>query len=258
MCNRDIVLFFTDFLLISAFLCGTISYKKGGDNLPASKAKMKAIAKYEQKAYDKILLRLPKGTGDKIKAAAGEGGSVNGFIREAVEARLNGATPTPTAGNAPETPQKAAGAILGGVAVSLPSEEEKRLQNATEAETGRTPCTVDSKIYSYAINGAKVKGQTINQYLDKAVDVWNYETAKLAAARANEPTAEQKAAFEKQQQQEAEQRRRETAPKDWRETVDGKPLPVVPVTPADRYAVNMAKIQEKIDQAKKKPETEAT
>ena len=226
--------------------------------MPASKAKMKAIAKYEQKAYDKILLRLPKGTGDKIKAAAGEGGSVNGFIREAVEARLNGTAPTPTAGNAPEAPQKAAGAILEGGAVSLPSEEEKRPQNATETETGRTPCTVDSKIYSYAINGAKVKGQTINQYLDKAVDVWNYETAKLAAARANEPTAEQKAAFEKQQQQEAEQRRRETAPKDWRETVEGKPLPVCPVTPEDRYAVNMAKIQEKIDQAKKKPETEAT
>lgn len=226
--------------------------------MPASKAKMKAIAKYEQKAYDKILLRLPKGTGDKIKAAAGAGGSVNGFIREAVEARLNRTTPTPTAENAPETPQDAAGAILEGGAVSLPSGEEKRPQNATEAETGRTACTVDSKIYSYAINGAKVKGQTINQYLDKAVDVWNYETAKLAAARANEPTAEQKAAFEKQQQQEAEQRRRETAPRDWRETVEGKPLPVVPVTPEDRYAVNMAKIQEKIDQAKKKPETEAT
>lgn len=224
----------------------------------ATKARLEANSRYAKKAYDQILIRFPKGTGDKIKAAAGEGGSVNGFIREAVEARLNGAAPTPTAGNAPETPQDAAGAILGGGAVSLPSGEEKRQQNATETETGRTPCTVDSKIYSYAINGAKVKGQTINQYLDKAVDVWNYETAKLAAARANEPTAEQKAAFEKQQQQEAEQRRRETTPKDWREAVEGKPLPVVPVTPEDRYAVNMAKIQEKIDQAKKKTETEAT
>lgn len=224
----------------------------------ATKARLEANSRYAKKAYDQILIRFPKGTGDKIKAAAGEGGSVNGFIREAVEARLNGTTPTPTAENAPETPQNAAGAILEGGAVSLPSEEEKRPQNATETETGRTPCTVDSKIYSYAINGAKVKGQTINQYLDKAVDVWNYETAKLAAARANEPTPEQKAAFEKQQQQEAEQRRRETAPKDWRETVEGKPLPVCPVTPEDRYAVNMAKIQEKIDQAKKKPEAEPT
>lgn len=224
----------------------------------ATKARLEANSRYAKKAYDQILIRFPKGTGDKIKAAMGEGGSVNGFIREAVEARLNGTTPTPTAGNATETPQDAAGAVLRCGAVSLPSEEEKRPQNATETETGRTACTVDSKIYSYAINGAKVKGQTINQYLDKAVDVWNYETAKLAAARANEPTAEQKAAFEKQQQQEAEQRRRETAPKDWRETVEGKPLPVCPVTPEDRYAVNMAKIQEKIDQAKKKPETEAT
>ena len=224
----------------------------------ATKARLEANSRYAKKAYDQILIRFPKGTGDKIKAAAGEGGSVNGFIREAVEARLNGTAPTPTAGNAPETPQNAAGTILTGGAVSLPSGEEKRPQNATETKTGRTPCTVDSKIYSYAINGAKVKGQTINQYLDKAVDVWNYETAKLAAARANEPTPEQKAAFEKQQQQEAEQRRRETAPKDWRETVEGKPLPVCPVTPEDRYAVNMAKIQEKIDQAKKKPEAEPT
>lgn len=224
----------------------------------ATKARLEANSRYAKKAYDQILIRFPKGTGDKIKAAMGEGGSVNGFIREAVEARLNGTAPTPTAGNAPETPQDAAGAVLRGGVASLPSGEEKRPQNATETETGRTACTVDSKIYSYAINGAKVKGQTVNQYLDKAVDVWNYETAKLAAARANEPTAEQKAAFEKQQQQEAEQRRRDTAPKDWRETVEGKPLPVCPVTPEDRYAVNMAKIQEKIDQAKKKPETEAT
>lgn len=223
-----------------------------------TEAQKKSAKKWDAENLDRLSIALPKGMKDKIKAAAGEGGSVNGFIREAVESRLNGTAPTPTAGNAPETPQDAAGTILGGGAVSLPSEEEKRPQNATEAETGRTPCTVDSKIYSYAINGAKVKGQTINQYLDKAVDVWNYETAKLAAARANEPTAEQKAAFEKQQQQEAEQRRRETAPKDWREAVEGKPLPVVPVTPEDRYAVNMAKIQEKIDQAKKKPETEPT
>lgn len=227
-----------------------------------TEAQKKSAKKWDAENLDRISIALPKGMKADIKAAAGEGGSVNGFIREAVEARLKGdtpkPTPTPTAGNAPETPQNAAGAILEGGAVSLPSEEEKRPQNATEAETGRTPCTVDSKIYSYAINGAKVKGQTINQYLDKAVDVWNYETAKLAAARANEPTPEQKAAFEKQQQQEAEQRRRETAPKDWRETVEGKPLPVCPVTPEDRYAVNMAKIQEKIDQAKKKPEAEPT
>lgn len=223
-----------------------------------TEAQKKSAKKWDAENLDRVSVALPKGMKADIKAAAGAGGSVNGFIREAVEARLNGTTPTLTAGNAPETPQEAAGAILEGGAVSLPSVEEKRPQNATEEKTGRTPCTVDSKIYSYAINGAKVKGQTINQYLDKAVDVWNYETAKLAAARANEPTAEQKAAFEKQQQQEAEQRRRETAPKDWRETVEGKPLPVCPVTPEDRYAVNMAKIQEKIDQAKKKPETEPT
>lgn len=56
--------------------------------MPASKAKMKAIAKYEQKAYDKILLRLPKGASETLKAlAAAEGESVNRYILVAVEQR---------------------------------------------------------------------------------------------------------------------------------------------------------------------------
>jgi predicted HicB family RNase H-like nuclease len=150
--------------------------------MPASKAKMKAIAKYEQKAYDKILLRLPKGTGDKIKAAAGDGGSVNGFIREAVEARLKGDTPKPTpttaAENAAETPQEAAGAILEGGAVCLPSEEEKRAQNAPEAENGRTACSVKSDIYEAAAVAAGKKSVSINDFVDKWVKIGADETEK--------------------------------------------------------------------------------
>lgn len=43
----------------------------------ATAAHMKATAKYEQKAYDKILLRLPKGTKERIQAVSD---SVNGYV----------------------------------------------------------------------------------------------------------------------------------------------------------------------------------
>jgi len=51
-----------------------------------SKAQQKAVAKYEAKAYDKTLIRLPKGRLDGIKAhAAAQGESVNGFINRAID-----------------------------------------------------------------------------------------------------------------------------------------------------------------------------
>ena len=181
-----------------------------------TEAQKKSAKKWDAENLDRISIALPKGMKADIKAAAGEGGSVNGFIREAVEARLKGDTPKPapepTAGNAPETPQNAAGAILEGGAVSLPSEEEKRPQNALHAETGRTPCTVDSKMYGYAVNGAKYWHLSIDAYLDKALDILNTDTAKLLAAKADEPTAEEKVEFKLRMQHEQAQRRRETMP----------------------------------------------
>lgn len=57
--------------------------------MTVSKAQMAATAKYEAKAYDKILVRLPKGTKAEIEAAAAPSGqSVNGFICEAVNKEL--------------------------------------------------------------------------------------------------------------------------------------------------------------------------
>lgn len=45
-----------------------------------------SIKKYEDKAYDKVLLRLPKGQREEIKAHAAQkdGGSVNAFINRAI------------------------------------------------------------------------------------------------------------------------------------------------------------------------------
>lgn len=51
----------------------------------ASAAKMKATAKWEAANYDKVLIRFPRGTKERI-AATGE--SVNGFTVAAVLAKL--------------------------------------------------------------------------------------------------------------------------------------------------------------------------
>ena len=59
--------------------------RRGGNNMPVSKAQQKAVAKYESKAYDKTLIRLPKGRLDEIRAhiePAGE--TLNGFINRAI------------------------------------------------------------------------------------------------------------------------------------------------------------------------------
>ncbi len=145
----------------------------------ATKSRLEANSRYAKKAYDQILVRFPKGTGDKIKAAAGESGSVNGFIREAVEAKLNGIAPTPAAENAPESTQDAAGAILEGGAVCLPSEEEKSAQNAPEAESGRTACSVKSDIYKAAAVAAGKKSVSINDFIDSWLEIGARDDEKL-------------------------------------------------------------------------------
>ena len=51
-----------------------------------SEAQKRATAKYEAKAYDKILLRLPKGKKEIIQAhAQAQGESVNGFVGRAID-----------------------------------------------------------------------------------------------------------------------------------------------------------------------------
>ena len=57
--------------------------------MPVSKAQQRATAKYEAKAYDKLLLRLQKGRKDIIQAhAADQGESVNGFINRAIDSQM--------------------------------------------------------------------------------------------------------------------------------------------------------------------------
>lgn len=64
----------------------------GKDGKVVSDAQKRATAKYEKQNYDKILLRLRKGTKDRILSYIGENGSINGFITELIERELRTAT----------------------------------------------------------------------------------------------------------------------------------------------------------------------
>ena len=51
----------------------------------ATAAQMRATAKYEKANYDKVLIRFPKGTKERIAAT---GKSLNGYVVESVLMRL--------------------------------------------------------------------------------------------------------------------------------------------------------------------------
>ena len=54
-----------------------------------SEARKRATYKYIAKAYDRIVLNLPRGERDRIKTAAGEAGeSVNAYIKRAISAQM--------------------------------------------------------------------------------------------------------------------------------------------------------------------------
>ena len=54
--------------------------------MPASKAKIKANAKYNKKHYDSMLIRVPKGKKEIIsKHAKDYDGSINKFLNRAVD-----------------------------------------------------------------------------------------------------------------------------------------------------------------------------
>ena len=70
----------------------------------ASQKKMEYIANYEADNYDKVLIRLPKGTKARVQAT---GETINGFVNRLVKAELDGpapaSTPTQPAPNAAPT-----------------------------------------------------------------------------------------------------------------------------------------------------------
>lgn len=94
--------------------------------MAVSKAQQRAVTKYDAKAYDKTLLRLPKGKLNIVKAhATARSESVNGFIGRAI----NEAMERDGAGG----PQEAAGAPAGAGGISLPPDALESAQVAAEA-----------------------------------------------------------------------------------------------------------------------------
>jgi len=56
-----------------------------GEDSKVSKAQQRAVNKYVKANYDRLLLTMPKGQKDTIKAhAEAHGESVNGFINRAI------------------------------------------------------------------------------------------------------------------------------------------------------------------------------
>lgn len=104
--------------------------------MTVSKAQKSATAKYESKAYDKVLVRMPKGRKDEIQIfAAQTGESVNGFINRAIGKAMG------------ESPQKPAGAPQGDGAILTPA----ALKTAQEA--------------------AQRAGETVPAFVSRAVDI---------------------------------------------------------------------------------------
>ena len=60
-------------------------------------AQRRAVGRYEAANYDKVLVRLPKGDREQIKAAADSAGeSMNAYIVGAIRDRMNGGKSTQT------------------------------------------------------------------------------------------------------------------------------------------------------------------
>lgn len=59
--------------------------------MAVSKAQQRAVSRYVKKSYDSIILRIPKGERDKIRAFAElRGMSLNAFIYAAIKNEMEG------------------------------------------------------------------------------------------------------------------------------------------------------------------------
>ena len=98
--------------------------------MAVSKAQQKAVAKYEAKAYDKTLIRLPKGRLDEIRThIEPTGESLNGFIGRAIDEAMER--------DGSGSLLKVHGVVQNGVGVSLVPKTLETAQRAAEA-TGET------------------------------------------------------------------------------------------------------------------------
>lgn len=110
-----------------------------------------SIKRYEDKAYDKVLVRMPKGRKDEIQTfAAQTGESVNGFINRAIGEAMG------------ESPQQPAGAPQGEGAILTPA----ALKTAQEA--------------------AQRAGETVPAFVGRAVETQAQRDKVMQAMRTKE------------------------------------------------------------------------
>ncbi len=127
---------------------------KETNTMAVSKAQQRAVTKYDAKAYDKTLLRLPKGRLDILKThAVARGESVNGFINKAIAEKMERDAGIPIA-----SPTEAG-------TVSLSPATLKAAQEAAEAERETVPVFIARAVESQSERDAlsrqlssKVKG----------------------------------------------------------------------------------------------------
>lgn len=97
-----------------------------------------SIKRYEDKAYDKVLVRMPKGRKDEIQTfAAQTGESVNGFINRAIGEAMG------------ESPQQPAGAPQGEGAILTPA-VLKTAQEAAQRAGETVPAFVGRAVETQA------------------------------------------------------------------------------------------------------------
>ena len=155
-----------------------------------SKAQQKAVAKYDAKAYDKTLLRLPKGRLDVVRAhAEANSESVNGFIGRAIAETMERDSRT-----APEIAGTPAETAQGAGVVSLPSDTLEAAQRAAEAAGSGSPDKVAAAKSLFSILGSlgdvdldESRGERLG-IVHLAPDT--LETAQRAAERTGETVAD--------------------------------------------------------------------
>ncbi|BCK78725.1 hypothetical protein MM35RIKEN_09170 [Vescimonas fastidiosa] len=97
-----------------------------------------SIKRYEDKAYDKVLVRMPKGRKDEIQTfAAQTGESVNGFINRAIGEAMG------------ESPRQPAGAPQGEGAILTPA-ALKTAQEAAQRAGETVPAFVSRSVETQA------------------------------------------------------------------------------------------------------------
>lgn len=110
---------------------------QGGESI-GRKNSYESIKRYEDKAYDKVLVRMPKGRKDEIQTfAAQTGESVNGFINRAIGKAMG------------ESPQKPAGAPQGDGAILTPA-ALKTAQEAAQRAGETVPSFVSRSVETQA------------------------------------------------------------------------------------------------------------